>query len=175
MQNQIEQIQLEFELLNLRLAETEAERDRYQQEVQALKSSLTKASSAGPWSRATVAAVSVLAVVSLLFIGVFHDAQSNMNKNEPLEVSATAALETGQIVSGKQQTAIDRKPPSRLGKARTFVARTASQRQWGPSLVMPESCFPKVMSGRLPASWRACCWIQRDATTSAGVQRLARR
>ena len=139
MQNQIEQIKLEFELLNLRLAETEAERDRYQQEAQALKSSLTKASAAGPWSRATVAAVSILAVVSLLFIADFHDAQSNMNKNDLLEVSATGALETEQIVRGKQQTAIDSKPPSRLGKAKNYIARTASQRQWGPSLVMPES------------------------------------
>jgi len=144
MQDQIEQIKLEFELLNLRLAETEAERDRYQLEVQALESSLTKA---GPGSRATVAAVSVLAVVSLLFIGVFHDAQSNMKKNDPLEVSATGALETGQIVHGKQQTTIDKKLPSRLGKAKTFVARTASQRQWGPSLVMPEPVSKKRYYG----------------------------
>jgi hypothetical protein len=139
MQDQIEQIKLEFELLNLRLAETEAERDRYQQELQALRSSQTKASPTGQWSRATVAAVSVLAVVSLLFIGVFHDAQSNVKKNDPLEVSVTDAMEPGQVESGKQQTAIDRKRPSRSGKAKSSVARTASQRQWGPSLVMPES------------------------------------
>lgn len=139
MQDQIEQIKLESELLNLRLAETEAERDRYQNELQALRSSLTKADSAGPWSRATIAAVSVLTVVSLLFIGVFHDAQSNMKKNDPLEVSASGALETGQIGHGKQQPAIDRKRTSRSGKGKTFfAARTASQRQWGPSLAMPE-------------------------------------
>jgi hypothetical protein len=138
MQDQIEQIKLDFELLNLRLAETEAERDRYQHEVQALRSSLTKAGSAGPWSRATVAAVSVLTVVSLLFIGVFHDAQSNVKKNDPLEVSATGVLETGQIEHDKQQSAIERKRASRSGKAKTSVARTASQRQWGPSLVMPQ-------------------------------------
>jgi len=141
MQDKIEQIKLEFELLNLRLAETEAERDRFQKEVQALRSSLSKATSTGLWSRANVAAASVLAVAALLSPGLFHDAQSHVKDNDPIEVSAISALETGQAGRGKHQTASGNKPPARSGKEKILFSRakTASQQQWGPSLVMPGS------------------------------------
>jgi len=129
---------MEFELLNLRLAEIEAERDRIQKQVHALKSALTKASSTSSWSRAAVAAVSVLAVASLLFIGDFHDAQSNVKKNDQPDASAFSTQESAQFVRAEHRTASGNKLQSRSGKAKTFVARSASQRQWGPSLVMPE-------------------------------------
>jgi len=140
MQNKIEIDKMELELLNLRLAETEAERDRMQKEVLALKSSLTKATSTGLWSSTTVAAVSILAIASLLYTGIFHDAQSNVKENDQPEVSATtSALESVPIVSGKHQTAGGNKPPPRSDEEETFFARAkvASQRQWGPSLVIP--------------------------------------
>ena len=129
--NEIKKVELE--LLNLRLAETEAERDRFQKELQALKSSLTKATSTGPWRRATVAAASILAVASRLSIGVFHNAQSNVKKNDQAEMPAISALQTAQIARGEQS-------PPRSGKKKTHFARTkvASQRQWGPLLVIPE-------------------------------------
>jgi soluble lytic murein transglycosylase-like protein len=129
---------VELELLNLRLAETEAERDRFQKEVQALKSSLTKATSRGPWSRATAATASILAVASLLYTGAFHDAQSNVKQNNQPEVSTTSALHTAQIVRNKQS-------PPQSGKQKTLFARAkaASQRQWGPLLVMPEPAANK--------------------------------
>jgi len=141
MQDKIELIKMEFELLNLRLAETEAERDRFQKEVQALRSSLSKATSTGLWSRANVAAASVLAVAALLSPGLFHDAQSHVKDNDPIEVSAISALETGQAGRGKHQTASGNKPPARSGKEKILFSRakTASQQQWGPSLVMPGS------------------------------------
>jgi len=140
MQDKIEIHKVELELLNLRLAEAEAERDNIQKELRALKSSLTKASSTGLWSRATVAAVSVLAVASLLSTSVFHDAQSNVKENVQPEVSAISALETVQIVSGEHQSASGKKLAPRSGKEKTFLtrAKAASQRQWGPLLVMPE-------------------------------------
>ena len=138
MQDKNDTKKMELELLNLRLAEIDAERDRIQKHVHTLKSSLTKASLAGPWSRAAVAAVSVLAVASLLFIGVFHDAQSNVKKNDQPEASAFSTQESAQIVRAEHGTASGNKQLSRSGKAKTFVARTASQRQWGPSLLMPE-------------------------------------
>jgi len=140
MQDKIELLKVEFELLNLRLAETEAERDRYQIELQALKSSLTKASSSGLWSRATVAAASVLVVTTLLYPVVFHDAQSNVKKNDLPEVSAISALQTMQVVRGEHQFATGEKPPAQSGKEKILFSRakTASQRQWGPLLVMPE-------------------------------------
>jgi hypothetical protein len=140
MQENIELAKVELDLLNLRLAETEAERDRFQKEVQALKSSLSKATSTGLWSRANIAAVCILAVASLLSPGVFHDAQSHVNENDPLQVSAISAMETGRIVRGKHQIANDSKTSSRSGKEKALFTRskTASQRQWGPSLVMPD-------------------------------------
>lgn len=141
MQDKMEQLNLEFEQLNLRLAETEAERNRLQKEVQALESSLTKATSRGLWSRATIAVTTVLAVASLLSPGVFHDAQSHVKENDPFEVSAMRAPETALIVRSEHQPANARKPSSRSGKEKTLIAsaKEASQRQWGPSLVMPES------------------------------------
>jgi len=140
MQDKIEIDKVELELLNLRLAETKAERDRFQKELQALKPSLTKTSSTGLWSRATVAAVSVLAFSSLLSTSVFHDVQSNVKENDQSEVSAISALETGQIVRGELQSTSSKKPPSRSGKEKPLFARAkaASQQQWGPLLVMPE-------------------------------------
>jgi hypothetical protein len=140
MKNKIEIHKIELELLNLRLAKAEAERDNIQKELRDIKSSLTKASSTGLWSRATVAAVSVLAFASLLSASVFHDAQSNVKENNQPEVSAISVLENGQIVRGKQHSASDKKPPPRSSKEKTRLARAieATQRQWGPLLVMPE-------------------------------------
>ncbi|MCK4674877.1 MAG: hypothetical protein KAT61_03110, partial [Gammaproteobacteria bacterium] len=115
-------------------------RDNIQKELRTLKSSLTKASSTGLWSRATVAAVSVLAFSSLLSTSVFHDAQSNVKENVQPEVSAISILETGQTVRGEHQSASSKKPPPRSGKKKTRLARekAASLRQWGPLLVMSE-------------------------------------
>jgi soluble lytic murein transglycosylase-like protein len=138
---------MELELLDLQLAEIDAERDRIQKQVHALKSSLTKAGSTGPWRRAVIAAVSVLAVASLLFIGDFHDAQSNVKKYDQTEATAFSTQESAQIVRAEHRTASGSKLTSRSGKAKTFVARTASQRQWGPSLVMPEPVSKKRYYG----------------------------
>ena len=140
MQDKMEIHKVELEILNLRLAETEAERDSIQKELQALKSSTTKATSTGLWSRATVAAVSIMAVASLLSSGVYHDAQSNVKEDGQPELAAISALETVQIVSGEHQTTGDKKTTPQSGKKKTHLARakSASQRQWGPLLVMPE-------------------------------------
>ena len=131
MQNKIETNKVELVLLDLRQVETE--RDNIQKELQALKSSLTKTTSAGLWSRATVVAVSILAVAFLLSISVFHDAQSNVKENGQPGVPAISALETAHIVKDKKQ-------PPRAGKKKALYARAkaASQRQWGPLLVMPD-------------------------------------
>jgi hypothetical protein len=141
MQDKMETQKTKLELLNLRLAELEAERDYIQKEVQILKSSLTKDSSTRLWSRATVAAASVLAVASLLTTSVFHDAQSSVKKNGQPETSAMIALETGRIARSEYQPTIDQKRPSRASKetARFVGTKAPSQQQWGPFLVMPES------------------------------------
>ena len=140
---------LELERLNLRLAEIEAERDRIQKELQVLKPSLTKTSSTGLWSRATVAAVSILAVASLLSTSVFHYAQSNVKQNDQPEASAISALEPGQVVRGEHQPSGIKKSSSRSGKKTPLYARAkaASQQQWGPLLVMPETAANKSYFG----------------------------
>ncbi len=145
MQDKTELLMMELELLNLRLAEAEAERDRFQKQVQALRSSPTKEASKGLWSRATIAAASILAVASVLSPVGFHDAQSNVKKSDPPEVSASSALETVKIVRGKHQSASGEKPLPRSGNERTHFSRAklASQQQWGPSLVMPEPAAKK--------------------------------
>jgi len=142
MQDKIEISKMDFELLNLRLAETEAERDRIQKEVQALKASLTKATSTSLRSRVTVAAASILAAASLLSPGVFHDAQSSVT-------AIDSALETVQIAGSEHQSASGKPPPPRSGKDEALFASTkaASQRQWGPSLVMPEPVTSKSYYG----------------------------
>ncbi len=141
MQDNIERHKVELERLKLRLVETEAECDRIQQRVRALKLSQTKAAMTGLLRRATVAAVIVLAVASLLSTGVFHDALSNVKDNNKPEVPAVSALETVTMVSGEQQLANGKNTPPRSGKEKTLFtkAKAASQRQWGPSLVMPET------------------------------------
>ena len=146
MQNTIEINKVELELLKLRLAETEAERDRIHKEVQVLRASLKKANSTSLWNRATVAAASVLAIASLLSPGVFHDAQSSVKDNDQPEMSAMTVLQT---VSGEHMTVGANKPPSRSGKEtiRVNSAKAASQLQWGPSLVMPETETSKVYFG----------------------------
>jgi hypothetical protein len=136
--NEIQTIKLER--LNLRLAEIEAERDCIQKEVRTLRSSLTKTSSTDLWSRAMIAALGILTVASLLATGAFHYAQSNVKEDDQPEVSVTSTAETGQIARGKHQYASGKKQPAVSGKEKSIYssANVPGQRQWGPSLVMPE-------------------------------------
>ena len=129
MQNKIEIDKIFLQRLNQRLAASESDRYRLQKELKAL----TKTTSRGRWIRANVAALCVLAVSPLLFDGIFHDAQSNVKKNGSLEV-------TGQIMRNGQQSASVKKAQLQSDKKKShYVSRkAASQRQWGPLLVMPE-------------------------------------
>lgn len=136
MQNKIEIDKMFFQRLNLRLAETEAERNRIQKELRAFKSSVAKAS-----NRTTVVVVSLLAIASFLYTGIFHDAQSNLKDSEG---SASNSLENGIILRDEQQAADDKEPV----KERSLYARkkAASQRQWGPSLLMSAPATSKSRS-----------------------------
>ena len=140
MQGNIEITKPELERLNLRLAQAEAERDDIQKELRALKSSLTKKRSTGQWRNTTITAVSIMAFASLLSASVFHNAQSNVKQNNTLEGSAMSAQETDQISRGNHPSASSNKPLSRTIKQKTRLAMAieATQRQWGPLLVMPE-------------------------------------
>ena len=101
MQNINEQNKLKHERLLQQLAEVEAERNKIQQELRALKPPQTKAASISLWNNATVSAVFVLAVASLLF--TFHDAQSKVKENSQLEEPSINSQETVQLVRDKHQ------------------------------------------------------------------------
>ena len=126
MQHLNELNRMRLELLNLRLAEIEAERESIQNQVQVLRSSIAENASRGFLGRATVAAVSLVAVASLLSASMFHDAQSSVNNSDQPRLAVMSAADTGQ--------------PSASAKAkpRYTSAKKATQRQWGPSLLMSE-------------------------------------
>lgn len=136
MQNKIEIDKLFFQRLNLRLAETEAERNRIHQELRALKSSVAKAS-----NRTTVIAVSVLAVASFLYTGVFHDAQSKVKDSKG---AASNSLETGIILRDEHQAVEDNEPATE--KSLYARKKAASEHQWGPSLLMSAPATSKTRS-----------------------------
>jgi hypothetical protein len=101
------------------------------------------------WNRAAAAAVSVFAISSLIASLVFHDAESNVKKNDQSEASAVTALESVQPGNDERQSASDKKPPPRSGKGKTRFARVkaTTQKQWGPSLLMPkpDSTKPRLV------------------------------
>jgi soluble lytic murein transglycosylase-like protein len=116
----------DLELLSLQIAKIEAERDRIQKDVQAIRLLVAQRASKGQWRRTTAATVSVLAVISLSFIFVYHNALSNVKENSQQSASVMRSLVNGLVVRGEPSTPL------------TFRPKTATHRQWGPSLVMPE-------------------------------------
>ncbi|UCB54413.1 MAG: peptidoglycan-binding protein [Thiotrichales bacterium] len=140
MQDQIELKKMKLARLYLRLAEVEAEHDSIRQEMKALKSSLTRDTTSDLWSFATVTAVCLVAFVSYLSTGVFHDAQSNVARIDQPGVFAMSTLETGEIVRDETRPVSSNKPQSlsRKQKPRFKRSKAATQQQWGPLLVMPE-------------------------------------
>jgi len=166
---QLAETKAERDTVRRAVSATAMQRDSVQKEVEHLKSSLAKATSrledirnkenasaahtsphtcrsTGQWFRTTAAAVSVFSVAFLITTVIFHDAQSNVKKNGQPEAAAVNALETAQLVSGERQSASGKKPPPRSGKGKTRFARVkaATQRQWGPSLLMskPDAVKP---------------------------------
>ena len=145
--NEIQKIRLER--LTLRLAEVEAERERVNEQMQALSLSLTKHTSTGLWRRARIAATGILAVVSLLATDAFHYAQSSVNENDPRAVTAMSPLQTGNVALGELPSASGITPSALFSEEQTTIARTkiVSQRQWGPLLVMPEPAVTRHYYG----------------------------
>ncbi|MBT8134807.1 MAG: transglycosylase SLT domain-containing protein [Gammaproteobacteria bacterium] len=143
MQNNInrheqEKLETDLKLLNLRLATAEAEFDKIQQELLAMEPSQTSAASKNPKSGFTVATASVVAVIALSFIGVYHDALSNVKQNSQYEESAMRELLDRPIVPNEYQ-ASNRK----LTSSRPARVKKATKQQWGPSLLMPETADKK--------------------------------
>jgi peptidoglycan hydrolase-like protein with peptidoglycan-binding domain len=140
MQNKIELQKIQFELLNQQIAKIEAERDDIQKNVQAIRALVSQRTSKPLWLGLPLATVSVLLVISLSFIFVFHNALSNVNNNGQAEESSLNVLEPEQIISGDHLFTRNKKLSAQSGnqKIRFTRRKTASQQQWGPLLAMPE-------------------------------------
>ena len=134
-----EKLETDLILLNLRLATAEAEFEKIQQELLAIESSQTKAAPNNPGRGYTVATASVLAVIALSFVGVYHDALSNVKENTQYEESAMRELANAPIVLNEYQST-NRKISSR----QSARAKKATSQQWGPSLLMPEAADKKL-------------------------------
>ena len=140
MQDKIELQKKNLELLNLQIAKIETERDSIQQDIQAIRLLAAKRSSKPHWQSLPLATVSVLAVISLSFIFVYHNALSNVNTSDQAEESVLSVLEPAQIMSGDHPFVNNGKQSAQSGKQQTRFSRkkVATQQQWGPLLVMPE-------------------------------------
>lgn len=140
MQDQNETQKQNLELLNLQIAKIEAERDRIQKDIQAIRLLAAQRTSKPRWHSLPVATVSVLAVISLSFTFVYHNALSNVNNNGQAEESALSVLESAQFMHGNDLFASNKKRSAQPGKQKTYFTgnKAATQQQWGPLLVMPE-------------------------------------
>ncbi|MDT8283598.1 MAG: transglycosylase SLT domain-containing protein [Gammaproteobacteria bacterium] len=132
--SRLERHETELHLLNLRLATAEAECERIQQELLAFDSSQTKTAAKAPWHGYTLATASVMAIITLSFVSVYHDALSNVKENSQYDTPAMGTLVDEKIVSGKHLSTIDKKSSSRSARA-----KKATTLQWGPSLLMAEA------------------------------------
>ncbi len=132
-----ERHETDLKLQSLRFATAEAECEKIQQELLTLESSRTKAASKAPWHGFTIATASVMAVITLSFVTVYHDALSNVKENGQYDVSEMRSLVNEQIVRGEYQSINGKK------SSHTARAKKATKRQWGPSLVMPEPADKK--------------------------------
>ena len=140
MQDKIELQKNNLELLNLKIAEIEAQRDSIQEDLQAIRLLAAQRTPKPQWYSLPLANVSALFVISLSVIFVYHNALSNVNYNDQAEESALSLLGSAQIMRGDSLFASDKKLSAQSGKQKIRYTRkkTASQQQWGPLLVMPQ-------------------------------------
>ncbi len=146
MQNIIETKQVKFVLLYQPLEEIEAEHHRIQKELQTLSSSRLRNTMTALWHRLTVVTTSAIAITTILVsTSAVYDAQSSVSNNEQTAASAFSALEKVQIVNSEDTSTTSSKASSRPDD---FIgAKVASQRQWGPSLLMSEPVAKKRYYG----------------------------
>ena len=152
MQDQIELQQKTLERLYLQIANIEDKRDRIQQNLHAMRQLAAEPASRPRWYSLPLATASVLAIISLSFTLVYHNAFSNVNNTGRTDASALSLLEPGMITRGDHLFASNNElstPTTRLN-TRYTRNKTASQQQWGPLLVMPEPDKRKAYYGYDP-------------------------
>ncbi len=144
-----EKLETDLKLLNLRLATAEAEYEKIQQDLLAIESAQShsvlsqgaskspaynNAASKKPGHGVTVATATVLSIITLSFVGVYHDALSNVKENGQFEESAMRELVNAPIIRNEYQ-----KANGRVSSSRAYRAKKATKLQWGPSLLVPEA------------------------------------
>ena len=164
-----EKLESDLELLNLRLATAEAECEKIQQELLAIEaseqqlphgqvsqphasqihSSLIQASQSFTASKTSgrgihVATASVIAVITLSFFSVYHDALSSVivskvTDNSPLEETAMHDMVNASIVRSEYQSSNGKLTSSRTASTKNSRTKKATMQQWGPSLLLPEA------------------------------------
>lgn len=115
-----------------------------------IQSSLIQASQSCSTSKTSgrgvhVATASVIAVLTLSFFSVYHDALSSVTvskvtDNSPLEESAMQQLMSGQIVHGESESTTNKLT------SRNFSIKNATTLQWGPSLLLADTSGKKHVS-----------------------------
>lgn len=147
MQNIIERKSVKFVLLYQPLEEIEAERVRIQKAAQTHSSLWLRNAMTGFWQHLTIVTTSAFAIIitALVYTGTFNDKQNSMSNNEQTAASVFSALEKAQNENSADKPFNAIKPSSQPG---VFTgAKEVSQRQWGPSLVMPEPVAKKHYYG----------------------------
>lgn len=124
MQDKIELHRIQVALLNQQIAKIEAERDGIHNDIQSIRALVSERSSNALWQGLPVATISVLMVISLSFIFVYHSAISKVNNDSQTVESVLTGFEPAQIIRDNQQPRYSRK-------------KVATKKQWGPLLVMP--------------------------------------
>ena len=154
-----EKLEADLELLNLRLATAEAECEKIQQELLAIDTSQSQSSqtlsskiqsahiqadSKTSGRGVHVATASVIAVLTLSFFSVYHDALSSVSvskvtDNSLHEASAMRDLVNGSIERSDYQSTNGELTTGRTATTKSFRVKKATKQQWGPSLLLPET------------------------------------
>ena len=139
MQDNIELHRKNLEQLRLQIAKIEAERKSIQNDLQAIRLLAAQRASTPRWYSLPVATVSILVVLSLSFILVYHNALSNVNFSGQAGESALSALPPAKILRDDHLFERNNLSAQTANLNTRFTRnKTVSQQQWGPSLAMPE-------------------------------------
>ncbi len=140
MQDNIELHRNNIELLHLQIAKLEAEHKSIQNNLQAIRLLAAQRTSAPRWYNLPAATVSVLVVLSLSYIFVYHNALSNVKFSGQAEESALSVLQPAKIMRSDHLFASNNNLSAQTANLNTRFTRNnaVSQQQWGPLLAMPE-------------------------------------
>mgnify|MGYP002713220061 CR=1 FL=1 len=123
MQDKIELHRIQLALLNQQIEKIEAERDGIQNDIQSIRALVSERTENPLWNGLPVATISVLMVISLSFIFVYHNALSKVNNDDPIGETVLSGFEPAQIIREQQKPRYSRK-------------KVTNHQQWGPLLVM---------------------------------------